>query len=112
MDEMYLLGAVRCVEMNPVRAGLVNRPWDYPWSSARAHLSGADDRLVRMRPMLEMVDDWESFLLKDSEEEEVELLRSHERTGRPLGAKVFVQTLEKATGRVLHRQRPGPRRLR
>jgi putative transposase len=40
MDENYLLAAVRYVEMNPVAAGLVKKPEDYPWSSAKAHLAG------------------------------------------------------------------------
>jgi putative transposase len=31
----YLLAAVRYVLRSPVRAGLVERPWDYRWSSAR-----------------------------------------------------------------------------
>ena len=35
LDGNYLLAAMRYVLRNPVRAGLVNRPWDYPWSAAR-----------------------------------------------------------------------------
>ncbi len=38
MNERHLLAAVRYVEMNPVRAGLVERPEDWEWSSARYHL--------------------------------------------------------------------------
>ena len=34
MDEHHLLAAVRYVEMNPVRAGLVQKPEDWEWSSA------------------------------------------------------------------------------
>jgi hypothetical protein len=33
MDDPYLLAAARYVELNPVRAGMVNRPGDWPWSS-------------------------------------------------------------------------------
>jgi len=55
MDEPYLLAAARYVELNPVRAGLVADAAEWPWSSARAHLSGRDDRLVRVAPMLAMV---------------------------------------------------------
>ena len=44
MDEGYLHKAMRYVEFNPVKAGLVEKPGGYPWSSARAHLEGeADD---------------------------------------------------------------------
>ena len=38
MDENYLLACARYVELNPVRAGLVARAADWPWSSAGAHL--------------------------------------------------------------------------
>ncbi|MDO9079874.1 MAG: transposase [Desulfuromonadales bacterium] len=38
MDEGHLVSAARYVEMNPVAAGIVASPEDYPWSSARAHL--------------------------------------------------------------------------
>jgi len=35
---------MRYVELNPVRAGLIVMPWDWPWSSAPAHsLEGASD---------------------------------------------------------------------
>jgi putative transposase len=34
--------ALRYVEQNPVRAGLVRQAWKYPWSSAAAHLDGRD----------------------------------------------------------------------
>ena len=33
----YLWSAIRYVERNPVRAGMVKKAEDYPWSSASAH---------------------------------------------------------------------------
>ena len=50
MDEDHLLAAIRYVSLNPVRARLVTRAQDWPWSSVRAHLKGEDDGLVRVRP--------------------------------------------------------------
>jgi len=29
--------AARYIERNPVRAGLVEKPWQWPWSSATTH---------------------------------------------------------------------------
>ncbi|MDX8410293.1 MAG: transposase, partial [Mariprofundaceae bacterium] len=52
MDEHYLLSAVRYVELNPVHANMVDRPEEYPWSSAKAHLAGQDDALVKVGPMM------------------------------------------------------------
>ena len=49
LDDDYLLAATRYVEMNPVRAGLVDRAEAYRWSSAAAHLAGRDDLLVKAR---------------------------------------------------------------
>jgi putative transposase len=45
-SERYLLACYRYVELNPVRAGLVRRPEDYPWSSHRANAFGISDDLV------------------------------------------------------------------
>ena len=55
LDEQYLHVAVRYVELNPVRAKLAREPWEYPWSSAKAHIRGKDDLLVRVKPMLDRV---------------------------------------------------------
>lgn len=38
--ESYLLTCMRYIEMNPVRAGMVGHPMDYPWSSYRANAQG------------------------------------------------------------------------
>ena len=55
MDETHLIAAARYIALNPVRARLVGRPQDWAWSSARAHLSGRDDELVKVRPLLDRV---------------------------------------------------------
>ena len=109
MDEPYLLAAARYVELNPVRAKLVDRARDWPWSSAKAHLSGRDDRLVKVAPLLAMVGDWKAFLRSALPEEELRDLREHGRTGRPLGGSLFLDRLEGLVGRVLKPQKPGPK---
>jgi putative transposase len=51
----YLLAAVRYVERNPVRAGMVTLPWEYPWSSARFHLGITErDPLVKKSSLLKV----------------------------------------------------------
>lgn len=42
----YLLGCMRYIEMNPVRAGLVVRPGDYRWSSYGPNALGAADPVI------------------------------------------------------------------
>ncbi len=109
MDEGHLLTAMRYVELNPVKAGLVKQPGDYPWSSARAHLEGKDDLLVQVQPMLEEIGDWDGYLALDIQQEEAALMRHHERTGRPLGSGGFLARLEKQLDRVLRPQKRGPK---
>src|SRR5271157_240068 len=54
VDEDHLLSAARYLELNPVRAGLVQAPSRYRWSSAAAHLRGRDDAPVQVAPLLPM----------------------------------------------------------
>ena len=111
LDEAHLIAAARYVELNPVRARLVRVPGEYLWSSAAAHIAGQNDDLVKVAtPLLGMVKDWSAFLAEETATEQVELLRLHERTGRPLGSDEFIGHLEKTIGRSLRRKRPGPKR--
>ncbi|MFA6012706.1 MAG: transposase [Desulfobacteraceae bacterium] len=110
MDESYLLACTKYVELNPVRAGLVKRPEDWPWSSAGSHITGKDDILVKTRPLLDMVKkSWKRFLSTDAQEMEIEMFRKHERTGRPIGDDSFIETLEQLLDRNLKPQKPGPK---
>jgi putative transposase len=109
MDEPYLLAAARYIELNPVRARLVSKAEDWPWSSARAHLAGRDNQLVKVAPLLEMIGDWAAFLSSALPEEELRDIRHHTRTGRPLGDETFLGRLEGMVGRVLKPQKRGPK---
>lgn len=108
MDETYLLATVRYVERNPVSAGLCKHPGQWRWSSARAHLIGSDDLLVNVRPILDRVDNWETYL-SDTKEISVknEIIRRYTQTGRPLGSDEFIKQLEALTGKSLAPGKPG-----
>ena len=45
-SEAYLLTCYRYIELNPVRAGMVEHPADYPWSSFRYNALGQDNSLI------------------------------------------------------------------
>jgi putative transposase len=109
MDERHLIAAARSVELNPVRARLCVRPEDWTWSSARSHLAGADDELVSVRPLLELISDWARFIGEPDTTDIAHLLHGHAGTGRPLGPDSFVEALEQRLGRPLKRQKPGPK---
>jgi putative transposase len=51
---------MRYIERNPVRAGLLEQPWAYPWSSAQAHVSGID------RHAILVMADWASPARRDA----------------------------------------------
>ena len=108
MDQSWTLKALAYVEMNPVKAGMVAEPWDYPWSSVHAHLRGDDPRgIVSVDEVRELVADWRGFLRESEVDEGV--FESNSRTGRPLGEEGFVELAEAVTGRVLTKQKPGPK---
>jgi putative transposase len=106
LDDLHLIRAVRYVSMNPVRARLVARAEDWKWSSVRAHLSGVDDGVVRVRPVLDRVP-YLKELLQVGGEDDFSDLRHAEATGRPLGAPEFVDGLERLLGRKIARRAPG-----
>jgi putative transposase len=109
MDEAHLMATVRYVELNPVRAGLCDRPNDWRWSSVHAHLKGQNDRLVNVLPMKGRIRDWTNFLSFPETEEKLAIIRSHSRTGRPIGDTSFVDELEQKSGRSLQKRKPGPK---
>jgi putative transposase len=111
MDEAHGWAALRYVERNPVRAGLVRSAGQWQWSSAAAHLSGQD-----ATGLLDW-DDWRRTWSEESwareleaGEEAVESIRRATRTGRPAGDREFVQRAEAAAGRCLRPLRRGRKR--
>jgi putative transposase len=110
MDEDYFLQASRYVGLNPVRAGLVHRAEDWPWSSVRAHLCGRDDALVSVAPLrLRVRADMPRFFETDVAAEAAKNLRRAAATGRPLGGAEWLKALEKSAGRGASGGRPGAR---
>ena len=45
-SEAYVLACYRYIELNPVRAGMVRDPQDFPWSSHRSNVSALPSTLV------------------------------------------------------------------
>ncbi len=84
MNEAYLLAAVRYVEQNPVRAGLVDCPQKWRWSSANSHLNKTSNKFLDPSPLLDMISDWQSYLEIQPEEKMLNKLRLSTRSGKPL----------------------------
>jgi len=101
LDESHLLAAVRYVELNPVRAGLVADAEDWSWSSARFHLGlTGRDQLVRSRALYDYVGNWRSYLGKEDEKLS-KGIETHLKTGRPLGSASFLKKVELLLNRNL-----------
>ncbi|HKU92369.1 MAG TPA: transposase [Sphingomicrobium sp.] len=109
MDEGHLGAAARYVALNPVRALLVDRAGDWPWSSARAHLAGVDDGLVEVAPLLERLGEFGTFLGGEEDQQATRALRISETTGRPVGTPEWVSAIELESGRSLAPRRRGPK---
>jgi putative transposase len=103
MDEDHLGQAVRYVAQNPVRAGLVRTPEDWPFSSVRAHLTGKGDGFVDVAPLLTRFPDFGALIGVRERIFEFDPLRRAESSGRPLGSRKWIETLEEMTGRDLKR---------
>lgn len=102
MDEDHLGAALRYVALNPVRARLVERAADWPWSSVHAHLGRtADDGLTAKAPVLSRYPDFAGLIAAGEDDVLSRRLRQAETIGRPLGAEAFIARLEAESGRAL-----------
>jgi len=113
LDERHQWEALRYVERNPVRAGMVRCAADWPWSSARAHLAGFDrSHLLEMSGWANRWDanSWgEAWDLGINEAALVELIRAATRAGGPIGSAEFTEELETRVGRLLRPRKRGPK---
>jgi putative transposase len=76
LDEAHLWAAVRYVELNPVRAGMVRFAEDYPWSSASAHCRIDDNPLIdRNWPATGLINNWSEWLRNENSPETDCLIR-------------------------------------
>ncbi len=113
LDDAHLVAVARYVELNPVRAKLALSPEQWRWSSARGHISGVGDKLVRqaMPAPVRAITDWRAFLAEGILDDEAERIRTHQVKGRPLGALEFLSRIEVMTGLDLQpKPRGRPRR--
>jgi len=102
LDNQSVHEEIRFIENNPVRAGLVERAEQYPWSSAVAHVSDKPDPVItRNGPITEGAVNWGAFLAEVGNEALIGRVRSNLRTGRPAGDGEFVSRLETLLGRRL-----------
>ena len=109
----YLLSCGRYIERNPIEAGIVAQPWDYPWSSAPVHATGAANALVtESAEYHELASEpevrqecWRRFLLGDDPREQ-----AVRRGDWVIGDKAFCLQVSQARGRPIPGGRGRPRK--
>jgi len=105
LDEPHLILASRYIERNPVRAGLVEKPWQWPWSSASIHSNENKKDLLELGDLLKTIgmtfSSWNKYIDSGEEESFLQGIRKHTVTGRPLGAAPFIERLEARFGKKI-----------
>jgi len=113
--EEYLLTCMRYIELNPVRANMVNDPAQYRWSSYRHNgLGQADDRITPHPLYLALGKDEDSRLAEyrdlfrsELDEEALADIRLALAQGQPLGSERFSEIMCAAVGVRRAQRRPG-----
>jgi len=98
------MASMRYVERNPVQAKMVNKSWQWKWSSAAAHIGGTAESVavVELKESVGVsTGAWRAYLDSDEQAPEVEAIRRHTMTGRPLGRDGFSGKLSRKLGRVI-----------
>ena len=94
MDDEYLRKCLRYVGLNPVRAGLVDRAVEWPWSSVAAHVEGRFDPLITRGPAERaMLEDPRGFFDLDIGEADRQRFRRASVQGQPLGSADWTKAL-------------------
>ena len=111
LDEAHLHRAVRYVEQNPVRAGLVTDAGEYRWSSAACHCGmGIDPILAGDQAWSGKLEDWPRLLKENLDEEMLLEIRTKTKNGQPCGDENFVAKLSRMLGHPIEcRSRGRPR---
>jgi putative transposase len=87
-SDHYLFATYRYIERNPVRAGMVATPADYPWSSHRANADGRQHEFLRPHPSYTSVGAaaYKTMCEEDVSERMLEEIRKATRLGSSMGA--------------------------
>lgn len=103
-SDAYLLACSRYIELNPVRAGMVEKPGDYRWSSYRNNAFGENSPLLEPHTFYRALGDtpeaqqyaYRELFRHALEAPQIHDIRSAVQTGTPLGNERFRDQIEKA----------------
>ena len=116
-EENYLLICHRYIELNPVRAGMVEDPGDYRWSSYQANGLGKATKYWRphriYRELGESIEDcacaYRELFRGHIEMLELQVIREATNQGVALGSDRFKKEIERLAGRRVSPLKRGPK---
>ena len=114
-SERYLFTCHRYIELNPVRAGMVRDPGEYPWSSHRFYASGAPDKVVTPHRQYlalgnsgpERAMAFRRLFGDTMEQTDLERLRISLNKGWALGSQSFLEEMGQRLGRPVQPPKRG-----
>lgn len=98
LSECHYWTALRYVELNPVRAKLVNDPENWPWSSVRGNHSLRQHPIIPLTPVQTRstaysAPEWRQVLRIEHLDEDEQIRKAY-RSSRPCGPPEFVRKLQ------------------
>jgi putative transposase len=94
-EEVYYYNALKYVEANALRAGLVQRAEDWKWSSAWERIHGSE--LLVPGP-LPLPPDWVSLVNRGFDPDDLRALRASVRSSRPYGSPLWAEQTSRSLG--------------
>lgn len=113
--DRYLLTCMRYIELNPVRAGMVETANDYRWSSFRRNAHNVANSLIRCHAVFEALGSdekrranaYRALVEETLADEDLKLIRESVQFSMPTGDNRFRRQIERAVGRTLGYSRRG-----
>lgn len=114
-SERYMMACYRYIELNPVRAGMVECPEGYRWSSFAANGMGAPDPLVTPHEVYQQLatdaeqrrEAYRSLVSEAVPDDEIAAIRLYAQRQRALGSDKFQLQIERQLERRAGIGRPG-----
>lgn len=111
----YLLACYRYIELNPVRAGMVEHPGAYQWSSYSANARGVRDEILRPHPSYAALGNedatrqaaYRKLFNARMQDEQFAQLRRATKGNSACGSPGFLEQVETAVGRRVAPARQG-----
>jgi putative transposase len=112
--DRYLWAVSKYIEKNPIRAEIVKRPEDYTYSSAKAHILGRQNPLLK-EPLFDNneLNEYRKLMKTEENTQVIEEIRKKTMLGKPLGDASFLKILSERLGCSLSfRPKGRPRRTK